>query len=64
MGVVNIASWQIGIPVGAVMISSGIMIFTKKNYAVHDFVAGTRVITLDKYIELVKEKENADKQNN
>lgn len=64
MGVVNIASWQIGIPVGAVMISSGIMIFTKKNYAVHDFVAGTRVITLDKYIELEKEKENANKQNN
>ena len=64
IGIVNIASWQIGIPVGAVLVSSGIMIFTKKNYAVHDFVAGTRVITLDKYLDLEKEKENADKQNN
>ena len=64
IGFVNISSWQIGIPVGAILVSSGIMIFTKKNYAVHDFVAGTRVITLDNYLELEKEKENADKQDN
>ena len=64
MGIVNTFSWQIGIPVGAVLISSGIMIFTKKNYAVHDFMAGTLVVTLDKYLDLQKEKENADKQNN
>ena len=64
MGIVNVTSWQIGIPVGALLISSGIMIFTKKNYAVHDFMAGTLVVTLDKYLDLQKEKENADKQNN
>ena len=64
IGIVNLSSWQIGIPVGAVLISSGIMIFSKKNRAVHDFVAGTRVITLDKYLELEKEKENANKQDN
>ena len=64
IGFMTDSSWQIGIPTGALLISSGIMVFTKKNYAVHDFVAGTHVITEDKYLELKEQKENADKQNN
>lgn len=53
ISVVRSAMWEIGIAVATLLISSGLMIFTKKNVAVHDMVAGTRVVTIDSYKEVI-----------
>lgn len=51
---------EIIIVIFALLVSTGFMIFTKSNSALHDFLARTRVISLDKYIEMKTPKEEQD----
>lgn len=47
--------WQIGVPILFLLISSGLMIFTKSNKSVHDYVANTKTITVEKFMEIKHE---------
>lgn len=55
IGLVNETYWQFALPILAILVSSGLMLFTKKRRALHDFVAGTDVISLQEYLELKHE---------
>ena len=61
IGIINEAYFEIGLVIFAILVSSGFMIFTKKNLAVHDFVAGTSVITIEKYQEIINENKWSNK---